>query len=54
MILKKDYASPELWCRRFSEEEILTDIISTSGGDATTHRKDPFADSFSDDSWSGN
>lgn len=54
MIFKKDYVTPELWCRRWSEEEILTDVISVSGSNATTYRKDPFADFFQDDFWQNN
>lgn len=49
MILKKHYATPELVYRRWTEAEILTDVISASGTDSTTHKTDPFADFFADE-----
>ena len=48
---KKQYQELMLYLHRFSEEEIYTDIISTSGGDNTTYQQDPFKGDGWTDTW---
>ena len=48
---KKRYQELMISVRLFSEEEILTDIISASGSDDSTYQKDPNKGDGWTDSW---